>query len=87
MNLADQIDAVARSTIDQLAAASRAFSAEQLRLGREFDERAATGRTDRQLRADLETAADAADSATPRIMLPADMAGASPHLPPADELG
>lgn len=85
MNLADQIEAVARDTIDRVAAASREFSAEQMRLGHEFDELSVATRTDRRMRADLETAADAADSATPRIMLPADMAGASPHLPPEDE--
>ncbi|MGV9858183.1 hypothetical protein ACWDTD_05985 [Gordonia sp. NPDC003425] len=82
MNLADQIEGITRDATDRVAAASRAFSLAQA----ELTERASTERRDAsaaaRLRAELLDDADAADAATPRIMLPADVAEASPHRHP-----
>ncbi|AZZ82956.1 MULTISPECIES: hypothetical protein [Gordonia] len=83
MSLADQIEALARSATAEVADASHRFSAAQRDLDLAMTEHrrtAAQSETDR-LRAQLEHEADAAD-ALPGIMLPADMADASPHLPP-----
>lgn len=86
MNPADQIEAVARATTAAVAAASREFTATQRRLSGQLDADRAARRNDvEQLRADLESAADAADNATPRILLPADVAEASPHRSSTDE--
>ncbi|MGW0037111.1 hypothetical protein [Gordonia sp. NPDC003376] len=80
MNAADQIEQIARAAITGLATASREFSAVQRRLSEVADHhRQATADVTAQLRADLETVADACDSPTPRILLPADVAEASPH--------
>ena len=83
MNLADQIEAMARTATAGVAEASHVFSAQQRDLGLAMDaHRHNAVQSDTQrLRDDLENAADAAD-ATPGIMLPADVADASPHLPP-----
>ncbi|MBD0861999.1 hypothetical protein IA539_12355 [Gordonia sp. zg691] len=83
MNLADQIEALARNATADVAEASRRFSAAQRDLALAMTEHrrnAVQSETDR-LREDLENTADAAD-AVPGIMLPADMADASPHLRP-----
>ncbi|WLP91621.1 hypothetical protein [Gordonia sp. NB41Y] len=80
MNTADQIEQIARATTTRLAEASREFSAVQRRLSGVADQhRQATADATARLRADLEVAADACDSPTPRILLPADVAEASPH--------
>lgn len=83
MNLADQIEALARSSTAGVAEASHLFSARQrdLELAMDDHRRHAVRSETQRLRDDLESAADAAD-ATPGIMLPADVADASPHLPP-----
>ena len=83
MNLADQIEALARTATPAVAEASHVFSARQRDLELAMDEhrRNAVRSETQQLRDELENAADAAD-ATPGIMLPADVADASPHLPP-----
>ncbi|WP_055474862.1 hypothetical protein [Gordonia sp. HS-NH1] len=83
MNLADQIEALARSCTAAVAEASHRFSARQrdLELAMDDHRRTAVRSETQQMRDDLENAADAAD-ATPGIMLPADVADASPHLPP-----
>lgn len=80
MNAADQIESLTRQTVGRLTAASRAFSEIQQQVAADLDDhrRARQGEV-QQLRADLESAADARDSATPRILLPADVADASPH--------
>ncbi|MCZ4578126.1 hypothetical protein O4158_03235 [Gordonia amicalis] len=83
MSLADQIEALARSATAEVADASRRFSAAQrdLELAMAEHRRTAVQSETERLRAELEHEADAAD-ALPGIMLPADMADASPHLPP-----
>ena len=83
MSLADQIEALARSATAEVADASPRFSAAQRDLDRSMAEhrRTAEQSETERLRAELEHEADAAD-ALPGIMLPADKADASPHLPP-----
>lgn len=82
MNLADQIEALARAATNDVAAASQRFSTRQRDLEATMSEhrRHAVVSDRERLRADLEDAADAAD-ATPMIMLPADIADATPHSP------
>ncbi|GAC70513.1 hypothetical protein [Gordonia soli] len=80
MNLADQIEAVSRRATDTIVAASTEFSTTQNRLAAEFAEhRRAGAGAEVDHREALERAADLADTATPRILLPADTAEASPH--------
>ena len=80
MNSADQIESIARATTDRLAAISRTFSAKQQQLIEEQTrERASRPDDDTKIREELRLAADLAEVSTPRIMLPADMAQASPH--------
>ena len=83
MNLADQIEALARSATAAVADASHRFSAAQRDLGHAMTDhrRAAVPSETERLREALEHEAEAAD-ALPGIMLPADMADASPHLLP-----
>ncbi|MEY1676322.1 hypothetical protein CYJ73_04045 [Gordonia terrae] len=83
MNLADQIEAMARTATAGVAEASHLFSAQQrdLELAMADHRRNAVRSETQRLRDDLENDADAAD-ATPGILLPADVADASPHLPP-----
>ncbi|WP_238422080.1 hypothetical protein [Gordonia sp. 'Campus'] len=83
MNLADQIEALARSATADVAGASHRFSARQrdLDLAMADHLRNSVRSETERLREELENAAEAAD-ATPGIMLPADVADASPHLPP-----
>ncbi len=86
MNAAEQIEHLTRSTIGSLTAASREFSETQQVLVARLDDHLLAHRTEvSQLRTDLQTAADAADNATPRILLPADIAEASPHGAAATE--
>lgn len=83
MNPADQIDAVARAVTDRIAQASHVFTVEQDRLRRDLNVADGPGcaeSSDRRLRETLQDAADAADTVTPRVLLPADRAGASPHI-------
>ncbi|MFT4127173.1 MAG: hypothetical protein QM662_13225 [Gordonia sp. (in: high G+C Gram-positive bacteria)] len=79
MKAADQIESLARETTTALAAASREFTATLRRLAAEVDDHCRTHDEVAGLRADLESAAAAADHPTPRILLPADLADASPH--------
>jgi len=83
VNLADQIEALARSATAQVADASHRFTGAQRDLAATMAEHRRTAPRSRTelLREDLEHQADAAD-ALPSIMLPADVADASPHLPP-----
>ncbi|ATD70243.1 hypothetical protein M0655_22170 [Gordonia amicalis] len=83
MSLADQIEALARSATAEVADASHRFSAAQrdLEIAMTDHRRTAEQSAAQRLRAELEREANAAD-ALPGIMLPADMADASPHLPP-----
>ncbi|MGC4934186.1 hypothetical protein ACLQ3C_10935 [Gordonia sp. DT30] len=86
MNAAEQIEHLARGTVGRLTMASRAYSALQQGLMADLDDHHRTHRTEvQQLRTDLETAADACDNATPRILLPADVAEASPHVTTSNE--
>ncbi|MFW0796129.1 hypothetical protein AAFP30_20115 [Gordonia sp. CPCC 205515] len=85
MNLADQIEAIARAATTQVVDASNEFSTTQRRLAQELAEHQAGERPADQpddlddLRSRLDDEADRADSVTPRILLPADMAEGSPH--------
>lgn len=84
MNLADQIEAVARAATAEVAAASRAFSLTRRDLSDALRaHQASTPDAVARARADLEDDADAVD-ATPGILLPADRAETSPHLPGAE---
>ncbi|MGC4962248.1 hypothetical protein ACPXCG_01070 [Gordonia sp. DT218] len=86
MNLADQIEAVARRATAEVVAASHAYAATQRRLASDLaDFRSASAAPDQRLREKLQTDADIADTATPRILLPADVAEASPHRSAPDE--
>ena len=86
MNLADQIEAISRDATREVVGASRMYSATQRRLAAEFAEHTeATQSAQLRLRRQLEIDADIADVATPRIMLPADVAEASPHRGVIDE--
>ncbi|MEO9328341.1 hypothetical protein [Gordonia aurantiaca] len=85
MNLADQIEALARSATAQVADASHRFTAAQRDLAQAMADHRRTmlrSRTE-MLREELEHDADAAGT-VPSIMLPADIADASPHLPPPE---
>lgn len=86
MNLADQIDAIARRATARVVAASHEFSATQRRLMAEVaDHRADTATPGERLRGELHREAEVAEFVTPRILLPADRADASPHTPVRDE--
>lgn len=80
MNLADQIESISRRAVGDVVDASRTYSETQRRLAGEYAEHLdATASAQQRLRHQLEVEADIADNATPRIMLPADVAEASPH--------
>ncbi|MDY6807663.1 hypothetical protein GIY30_16950 [Gordonia sp. HNM0687] len=86
MNLADQIDAIARRATARVVAASNEFSATQRGLVAELAEhRAAVATPGERLRGELHREAEVAEVATPRILLPADRAESSPHTPVRDE--
>ncbi|MAU83537.1 hypothetical protein VX037_10430 [Gordonia sp. Z-3] len=86
MNLADQIEAIARRATARVVAASNEFSATQRRLVAACAEhRAATATADERLRGELHRESEVAETAIPRILLPADQAAASPHTPVPDE--
>ena len=86
MNLADQIDAISRTATGEVVEASRAYSATQRRLAEEYAEHEeAVASVQRRLRHQLEVDAEIADNATPRILLPADVAEASPHRGASDQ--
>ncbi|RPA12160.1 hypothetical protein [Gordonia sp. OPL2] len=86
MNLADQIEAIARRATAHVTAASNAFSETQRRLVAELgDHRDENADPRERLREGLRREADAADVDTPRLLLPADVAEASPHRPATDE--
>ncbi|MEE3848897.1 hypothetical protein VZC37_01030 [Gordonia sp. LSe1-13] len=86
MNLADQIEAIARRATARVVAASNDFSTAQRGLAAEVAEhRASVATPDQRMRDQLRRDADVADCATPRILLPADMAEASPHTPVPDD--
>lgn len=78
MTLSDQIDEVTRRGLGDIVAATQRYIAEQDRLRAALAEHAADA-PEQRLRADLEQRAQAADSPTPRLLLPAQMAHASPH--------
>ncbi|AZG44956.1 hypothetical protein [Gordonia insulae] len=84
MNLADQIEAIARRATAQVIAASHTYSDVQRRLAAELAEHRHSTDPDVRLREKLRQEADVAD-APPRIMLPADVAEASPHRSATDE--
>ncbi|MGW5522628.1 hypothetical protein [Gordonia sp. NPDC003950] len=80
MNAAEQIEMIARRTVATVTAESRRFSEATLRLATELGEHQQIRRNEvADLRTELQAAADACDTATPRILLPADMSEASPH--------
>ncbi|MFT4044080.1 MAG: hypothetical protein QM673_13050 [Gordonia sp. (in: high G+C Gram-positive bacteria)] len=82
MNLADQIEAISRAATERVVGAARDFSAAQARLGAQLaDHRRAAATSADQLRAELLDDAQVGGNRTPRIMLPADIAEASPHRP------
>lgn len=82
MNTAEQIEFLARQGTDRLGVLSREFTAAQDRLAGDLTaHRQQRHDADAHLRDELAAQADAVDSATPRIMLPADQAQASPHHP------
>jgi len=83
VNLSDQIEQVARAATAEVAAASRTFSLAQQDLAKEYAAQRSSDVGAQAVRAGLEEQADAAD-ALPGIMLPADVADSSPHLPPGD---
>lgn len=126
MNLADQIESIARRATAEVTAASHRFTQTQQRLAEDLAEyrsehgpdgerdadnahrddgggygdpersgngyydgepvrRSAHG-TDDRVREDLRRHAEDADVATPRVMLPAHLADASPHSPAAEDL-
>lgn len=80
MKAADQIELVARQATGELAAISRAFTATQRQLAGDLaTHRGMHDDAEVRLRADLTLAAEMSEVSTPQIMLPADMAQASPH--------
>lgn len=85
MNLADQIEAIARRATAHVTAASNAFSDTQRRLTAELAEHREDNDPRERLREGLRREADAADVDTPRLLLPADVAEASPHRRATDE--
>ncbi|GAB35287.1 hypothetical protein [Gordonia otitidis] len=81
MTIADQIDALARAATESIVGASREFSATQTDLASACAEhRSRPGSPSTLAREQLVIDADEAD-ALPRVLLPADMAEASPHSP------
>ena len=82
MSLADQIDAIARGATESIVGASREFTATQAQLARTLAEhRRRSGTQTARMRDQLVDDADEADG-VPRLLLPADLADASPHSPP-----
>lgn len=82
MSLADQIDAIARGATESIVVASREFTATQAGLATALAEhRRRSGTQTARMREQLVDDADEAD-ALPRVLLPADLAEASPHSPP-----
>lgn len=86
MKLADQIEEIARQATARIVDASHRYSATQDRLAGELEHHQVEhADPDDRLRVRLEAQAEIADTATPRIMLPADRAEASPHRRPVAE--
>ena len=82
MSLADQIDAITRGATESIVVASREFTATQAELASTIAEhRRRSGSQTARMREQLVDDADEAD-ALPRLLLPADLAEASPHSPP-----
>ena len=82
MSLADQIDAITRGATESIVVGSREVTAPQAELASPLAEhRRRSGSQAARMREQLVDDADEAD-ALPRLLLPADLAEASPHSPP-----
>ncbi|MYR06260.1 hypothetical protein GTV32_08000 [Gordonia sp. SID5947] len=86
MNLADQIEAVARRATAQVVAASHAYAATQRRIAADLAGfRSADAGPEGRWRDEADTDAGIGGVAMPRFRRPADAAEASPHRSAPDE--
>lgn len=97
MNLADQIEAIARTATTHVVDASNEFSVTQRRLTQELAEYqdGAPGHGEHEstdddrdhFRSHVDHEAEATGSVLPRLLVPADMAEANPHQPREERIG